>query len=266
MPEAPASAPAVQRGAAPVIIGAIVVAVLIVAGYLFWQNRALLAVPHGPAGAYTVQPYTPPSQLISAHDHVVGYARPDMSSQELVMFGPGVALVVSGRVSRGFGDDWYAISWNGQTAFVRAADATPGVATAPPPTAPRVAPLPPREIKPPEDAEDAAPGEASAPPMITGPFELSDPRWINRPSSRDVARYYPRRALNAGRSGHVVLDCVANSNGRLDCSVASEDPNGYGFGQAALSIARGMRVAATLPDGRSVAGGHLRVPLTFRAD
>jgi TonB family protein len=259
----PAGAPA--PSAAPVIVGAIMVAVLVICGYVAWQNRALFTASHGP-GAYAVQPYAPPSQLISAHDHVLAYTQPDTSSTQVVMFGPGVALAVNGRVSRGFGNDWYAITWNGQTAFVRASDAVPGQATAPPPTAPHVAPLPPRIVKPPAEAEDALRSDVSAPPMITGPFELTNPRWIRRPSSRDVARYYPRRALDDSRSGRVVLDCVANSNGRLDCSVASEEPQGYQFGQAALSIARGMRIAPTLPDGRSVAGGHVRVPLSFRAD
>ena len=67
-------------------------------------------------------------------------------------------------------------------------------------------------------------------------------------------------------TGRLFGPFLQRASGALDCSVASEDPGGYGFGDAALRIARGMRVAPTTSDGRSVEGGHVRVPLTFRAD
>ena len=261
---APAPGPAPERphqGAMPIIIGAAVVVVLLLGGYIFSQNRSLFPSSHGPL-RYEVQAFSPPAPLITAGDHIIAHVDPDAGSAQVVIFGQGVGLQVNGRVSRGFGDDWYAIVWNGQRAFVQARDTTTGQAVAPPQTAPRVPPLPPREPVKPED--DAA--EDPDFPTVSNSFELTNPRWINRPGARDVARYYPRQALDRGQSGRVTLDCEARASGALDCSVANEDPGGYGFGDAALRISRGMRVASTTSDGRSVEGGHVRVPLTFRAD
>jgi len=263
-PSAPqASATPSGNGPALMIIGAILLVALAV--FVISQGASWFA-PRPHADAYTVQPYTPPAQLISAGDHVLAHARPDLTSPGVVMFGPGVAFTITGRVSRGFGDDWYAITWNGQTAFIRQQDATPGVATAPPPTAPRVAPLPPREEpKPEEDGQNPA-ESSSAPPPASGPFELTGVRWASRPGRRDFERAYPNRALYANQSGHVTLDCIASGSGALDCSVGVELPRGYGFGRAAMDLSRQFRLQPTTSDGRSVAGGHISVPVEFRAN
>ncbi len=52
-------------------------------------------------------------------------------------------------------------------------------------------------------------------------------------------RYYPRRALDIGQEGRVVLDCVVpNDGGRPSpCRIAAETPEDFGFGEAALGIA-----------------------------
>ncbi|MBI3437397.1 MAG: TonB family protein [Proteobacteria bacterium] len=222
--------------------------------------------PHPHTDAYTVLQYTPPSQLISAGDHVLAHVRPDAASPGVVMFGPGVALTITGRVSRGFADDWYAIAWNNQTAFIRQQDATPGTATAPPPTAAHVIVPPRAPPKPPEGTQDSAETTNAPPPVASGPFELSGVRWVSRPSRRDYERAFPQRALNSGQSGRVTLDCTASGSGGLDCSVANELPRGYGFGNAALNLSRQFRIAPTTSDGRPVAGGHVSVPVEFRAN
>jgi hypothetical protein len=264
-PSAPqTSAPSSGNGPALIIIGVIVAVAL---GALVISQAGTWFAPRPRDDAYTVQPYTPPSQLISTGDHVLAHARPDLASPGVVMFGPGVAFTITGRVSRGFGDDWYAITWNNQTAFIRQQDATPGTATAPPPTAPHVI-VPPREPqKPDDDAEAGVPDLAqTAPPPVSGPFELSGVRWVSRPGRRDYERAFPQRALNAGQSGRVTLDCTASGSGALDCSIGNELPRGYGFGGAALNLSRQFRIAPTTSDGRSVAGGHISVPVEFRAN
>jgi hypothetical protein len=267
-PATPLSAPQATgassgNGPALIIIGAIMAIALAV--FVISQSASWLA-SRPQAEAYAVQPYTPSSQLISAGDHVLAHARPDLTSPGVVMFGPGVAFTITGRVSRAFGDDWYAITWNGQTAFIRQQDATPGVATAPPPTAPRVAPLPPREEPKPEEEGQGSAESGNAPPVASGPFELTGVRWASRPDRRDFERAYPNRALYANQSGHVSLDCIASSSGALDCSVGVELPRGYGFGRAAMDLSRQFRLQPTTADGRSVAGGHISVPVEFRAN
>jgi TonB family protein len=94
-------------------------------------------------------------------------------------------------------------------------------------------------------AETPAPPAASAsPPVITHPV------WIERP--RNPARFYPREAFMQGVEGEVVLDCMVDVTGRLDCSVASETPSNRGFGAAALAIAAAHVMQPATQDGAPV--------------
>jgi periplasmic protein TonB len=88
--------------------------------------------------------------------------------------------------------------------------------------------------------------------------------WLQRPSSQDFNRYYPQRAVQREQEGRVVLDCIVSADGRIACTVASEEPSGWGFGEAALRISRNFRAAAQTSDGRPTSGGRTRVPITFR--
>jgi TonB family protein len=264
-PAATASAVPQRPAWLPLAIGA-GAAVVLLLGFFVWQTQF---AGRPDANAYTVQAYTPPSELISARDRVPGRAAPDDASPVSVEFGPGVTLNVTGRVSRGLGDDWYAVAWNDQTVFVRAGDAVAGSGA---PPIPDVRERPeeeeeldkekPEEVENPFDEEDVAEASPSTP---SGTLDIGDVDWIREPSARDFARFYPNEALDDDRSGRVTLDCAIGGNGRLDCSVASESPSGYGFGQAALGISRQLRVQPTLPDGSSAVGRHLRLPLSFRA-
>lgn len=216
--------------------------------------------------AYVVEPYAPTTELITARDRVEARVEPDTSSRILVIFGEGVTLNVSGRVSRGLGNDWYAVSWNEQTAFIRTQDVTPGSGAPPAPVV--------RERPPPEEIEEeekpdelAVPGEEQVveTPSPSGTLGVGDVNWVREPNARDFARFFPDQALDAGQSGNVTLSCIIGGGGRLACSVASESPAGYGFGNAAIGISRQLRVRTTLPDGSSAAGREMRLPLSFRA-
>lgn len=216
--------------------------------------------------AYTVQPFTPSTEIISARDRITGHEAPDGASPVMVVFGQGVTLNVTGRVARGLGNDWYAIAWNERTVFVRQQDATPGSGAPPAPIIREEEPE--EEIKEEEKPEEELDEEeeiAEAPPSSSGTLDIGDVRWAREPNARDFARHFPRRALDTGTSGRVVLDCGIGGSGRLDCSVASESPDGYGFGQAAMNISRQLRVRSSLPDGSPAAGRRLRLPLTFQA-
>lgn len=141
----------------------------------------------------------------------------------------------------------------------------------PPPAPPPIA----AQIQPPPMQQ--APIDTSAPPVeYPGPVLdsqpapptpfITNPTFLQRPSGRDFARYFPERALQRGESGRVVLDCVVAADGRVGCNVLEESPAGWGFGDASLRAAQHFRVAPATTDGRPTSGGRLRVPMTWRAE
>ena len=114
-----------------------------------------------------------------------------------------------------------------------------------------------------------------APPPAVGTYKaggdliglqryLTYPVWERAPSYSQVAAAYPSRAREARKSGRVSLDCVLADDGLFDtCLVMNEEPAGYGFGAAAVELARSFRTAPTLPNGKSVQGGVVKLPFTF---
>jgi len=96
-------------------------------------------------------------------------------------------------------------------------------------------------------------------PVDIGPPEITNPRWLRRPQS--LGSYYPRRALARDISGEVLLDCLVDTNGGLNCAIVSETPTNWGFGQAALRIAQDHRMVPASRDGQAVQGRYrMRVP------
>ncbi len=88
--------------------------------------------------------------------------------------------------------------------------------------------------------------------------------WLRRPTAQDFARAYPAAAQAAGTNGKAVLDCRIGHLGQLrHCVVQQEDPAGAGFGQAALQLAGAVLVGPANPDGPSIAGQAIRLPITF---
>ena len=101
------------------------------------------------------------------------------------------------------------------------------------------------------------------PPSPPNPNVLTNPFWVERPDAQDFARNYPRRAMDESVSGRALLDCLVASDGLLTCAVVSETPEGYGFGEAALRVARSFRMAPQTRDGVPTAGGRVRVPIRW---
>ncbi|GAM98825.1 periplasmic binding protein tonB [alpha proteobacterium U9-1i] len=113
------------------------------------------------------------------------------------------------------------------------------------------------------------PQEVSAEPTtiaFTGPpsvVTMTDPDWIERP--RDLERYYPRRAMRMGIEASVTLDCLVGTDGRLSCTVLSESPPNWGFGEAAQRIASEHRMRPATRDGQAVEARYvMRVPFTLQ--
>ena len=90
------------------------------------------------------------------------------------------------------------------------------------------------------------------------------PSVITNPGcARQPAVEFPERASARGiDSGRVVLNCLVNANGSMsDCNIVSEDPQGAGFGSAAVSGARRARLSPRTVDG---AAQGARVNFTVR--
>ena len=77
------------------------------------------------------------------------------------------------------------------------------------------------------------------PPTATiAPPVLTAPDWIAKPGPDAFSRYYPQVAYERGLGGQVTLACIVAASGSVrDCSVASETPQGVGFGKAAKELA-----------------------------
>lgn len=95
------------------------------------------------------------------------------------------------------------------------------------------------------------------------PETIMQPRWLRRPSN--LQAYYPRRALERGTQGEVVLDCLVSTSGFLDCSVMSETPSGWGFGDAARRIARDHQMVPARRGDMAVEGRYI-MRLPFRVE
>ena len=92
-----------------------------------------------------------------------------------------------------------------------------------------------------------------------GPPTISNPHWLQTP--RDLARFYPARAVRREIEGVAQLDCLVTAAGTLRCTVVSETPANWGFGAAALQIAESYRMAPAMRDGVAVEGRYrMHVP------
>lgn len=106
--------------------------------------------------------------------------------------------------------------------------------------------------------DPAAPGTADTPPGLAH-------LWSRIPNGDDLAKVYPRQAQKRGLEGMVRMTCKVHANGRLWACVATADPPGAGFEEAALKLASKFRAnMANRPP--MAAGGDetIHVPIAFR--
>jgi protein TonB len=132
----------------------------------------------------------------------------------------------------------------------------------PPPNRPPPPPPPEQRVPPPNLSAPPTPTPipvaVDPPPAPPTPSVLTNATFTQRPDARDFARYYPERALEREVEGRATIECIVNANGSLSCTVTSEDPPGYGFGEATLRVSRHFRVAPATRDGVATSGGRIR--------
>lgn len=117
----------------------------------------------------------------------------------------------------------------------------------------RIAPL----STPAASSLDLVPLKASPAPVF------ADAVWVEQPDARTIERYYPARAVANNVSGKAVLDCLVNVDGTFDCEIGSEEPSNWGFGAAAIEVAKYFLVAEKAVNGMRTADGRITVPVTF---
>jgi TonB family protein len=95
------------------------------------------------------------------------------------------------------------------------------------------------------------------------PQPVARPEWVRRPTGNDVARVYPLAAQLRNVSGKAQMACQVHADGTLhDCKVVSEEPAGFGFGDATLRLAKDFQMRpVSAPDG--VEGAQVNIPVQF---
>lgn len=90
----------------------------------------------------------------------------------------------------------------------------------------------------------------------------SNSSWLRRPRGSELAAVLPQRALNENVDGRTAMSCAVDAEGYLhDCHIVREEPQGYGFGTAALALAPHFRLNLAVV---SAPGGRVEVPVTWR--
>lgn len=93
---------------------------------------------------------------------------------------------------------------------------------------------------------------------------ITRPRWIREPQAGDLRPVWPNAAYQDRRGGRALLSCRVGLDARLyDCTVRAEGPQGYGFGQAAVSLTPQLRASPRPVDGVPVEGGRLNFAVVF---
>jgi len=89
--------------------------------------------------------------------------------------------------------------------------------------------------------------------------------WARRPTAQQILRLYPATALHDRKNGVATVTCKVTAEGApVDCAVLAEDPPGYGFGEAAVEVAKLTWFHPATLDGVAVEQASVQIPVAFR--
>jgi TonB family protein len=110
------------------------------------------------------------------------------------------------------------------------------------------------------------PAGGRLPASMTGgaSLTLATMAWPQAPSYADVLAAYPAKAREAKLGGRATLNCeLDRQGGVVHCSTLAEEPKHEGFADAARVLAKQFRAFPTGPDGKTIAGVRLQLPVVF---
>ncbi len=95
------------------------------------------------------------------------------------------------------------------------------------------------------------------------PAQITQYNWVTFIDPDRMTALYPDAAAVAGiKTGRGVVDCTVAADGSLTgCAIASEDPPGMGFGQAALAASASFTTNPWTDDGRPAEGARIHLPI-----
>jgi len=97
------------------------------------------------------------------------------------------------------------------------------------------------------------------------PFK-TPPSWLRKPTASQLLDAWPAVANAKRIEGRAELNCRVNVAGLAeDCTVVSETPTGFGFGNAALLLAPTLLFNPARNDSGPVPS-HVNVPINFKGD
>ncbi|MGH6912050.1 MAG: TonB family protein [Phenylobacterium sp.] len=113
-----------------------------------------------------------------------------------------------------------------------------------------------------KDGVPVAGGVVRVPIRFANPTQMQ-PGFRRMPSTDDMAKVYPKKALGRNVAGQAVIDCGVAIDGNLyDCALSSETPVNYEFGQAALQLAPLFNLEPRTKDGKPVRYA-VSIPIKF---
>jgi TonB family protein len=110
----------------------------------------------------------------------------------------------------------------------------------------------------------SVPTEAPVPTAANA--SIVRPTLVTAPDGPTVRKAYPPKALADQKDGSAVLHCRVSLSGTLvDCTADQDTPADYGFGDAALKLARAFKLSPQTENGKPVDTGRVSFRVRFEA-